>query len=402
MAQLAGIIRTNGRATRRAPGLVGLLALLAATGPVAGQVPDTVPRPFVEGGAFDKPYLFNLAGRAAFGGYADAQARYRRVEGANDESGFELKRFNLFTAAQISDFVRFGAELEFEEGGEEVKLEFATVDLTLHPSFAFRAGMILAPLGRFNLAHDSPRNEFTDRPLVSTEILGVALSEAGFGVLGAVPVGRGRVTYEAYAVNGFNDGLLVRSPEGTRVPLGKGNFEDNNASPAAVARVAWSPVRGYEVGVSGHHGRYNVWEPEGVRVDDPRSVSLWVGDVDVRPWGFRVSGEAAWATVDIPPALTETFASRQRGFYVDVLRDFGTGWIPTMPSSYFTAGLRLDHVDFDTDVPGDAVEQITLGLNFHPTSDTAFKLDYVRGRSFDAFNNRADHAAVLFGVATYF
>ena len=44
--------------------------------------------------------------------------------------------------------------------------------------------MILSPLGKFNLAHDSPLNEFTDRPLVSTDLLGVALSEPGFGALG--------------------------------------------------------------------------------------------------------------------------------------------------------------------------------------------------------------------------
>ncbi len=376
------------------------LAFATTTG---AQEPDTIPRPFVDGGAFDKPYLFELAGNAAFGGYADAHARYQRVDGASDDSGFQLKRFNLFTSAQVSDFVRFGAELEFEDGGEEIKLEFATVDLTIHTAFAFRMGMLLTPLGRFNLAHDSPRNEFTDRPLVSTEILGVALSEPGLGALGTIPLsGGGRVTYEAYATNGFNDGVITASPDGTRIPRGRGNFEDNNGSPAGVARVAWSPRRGYELGLSGHHGRYNVYEPEGVRIDDPRNLSIWVVDLELQPWGFRVAGEAAWATLDVPPDLAESFASSQRGVYFELLRDFGFGWIGTMPRSFFTAGVRLDAVDFDTDVEGDGARQVTLGLNFRPTRDTVFKLNYVRGRSFDAFNNPGDHAAVLLSVATYF
>jgi hypothetical protein len=366
------------------------------------QEPDTVPRPFVDGGAFDKPYLFNLAGRAAFGGYADAQARYERVDGAS-ESGFELTRFNLFTSARVSDFVRFGAELEFEEAGADIKLEFATVDLTVHPSFAFRMGMILVPLGRFNLAHDSPRNEFTDRPLVSTEVLGVALSDAGLGALGTLPIGgAGRITYEAYLVNGFHDGVLADSPEGTRIPRGRANLEDNNGSPAGVARVAWSPGRGYEIGISGHRGRYNVFEPDGLRIDEPRDLSIWVVDLELSPWGFRLSGEAAWAAIEIPPDLEDTFASSQAGVYLEVLRDFGVGWIPTMPNSHFTAGIRLDAVDFDTDREGDDVDQITVGLNFRPTQDTVFKLDYMRGREFDGFNNRADLAKVLFSVATYF
>src|SRR5688500_16518445 len=101
--------------------------------------------------------------------------------------------------------------------------------------------MILSPLGKFNLAHDSPLNEFTDRPLVSTELIGVALSEPGFGVLGQFRFGRARFTYEGYATNGFHAGLIDTSDAGTRIPLGRGNFEDNNGSPAFVGRVAFSP-----------------------------------------------------------------------------------------------------------------------------------------------------------------
>ena len=75
--------------------------------------------------------------------------------------------------------MRMAAELEFEEAGEEIKLEYAAIDVRIHPALTIRGGMLLSPLGRFNLSHDSPLNEFTDRPLVSTELLGVALSEPG-------------------------------------------------------------------------------------------------------------------------------------------------------------------------------------------------------------------------------
>ena len=398
-------VASPARTTRLAGALVlALGALVLAPAAWAGaQEPDTVARPFVEGGQFDKPYLFDLAGRAAFGGYVDAQARYQRVDGANVESGFELKRFNLFAAAQVSDFVRFGAELEFEEAGEEIKLEFATVDLLVSQAFAFRAGMILVPLGKFNLAHDSPRNEFTDRPLVSTELLGVALSDPGVGAFGSFPVsGAGRLTYEAYLVNGFDSGILDDSPDGTRIARGRGNFEDNNASPAVVGRLAWSPRVGTELGLSTHQGAYNEFAPEGVEVDERRNVSIWVLDAEVQPWGFRLVGEAAWTSVDIPPGLAETFASTQRGLYVDLLRDFGSGWISTMPTSYFTAGVRFEAVDFDGDTEGDDAGQLSFGLNFRPTRDTVFKLNFVRGLTHDAFNNRGDEAKVLLGVATYF
>jgi hypothetical protein len=383
--------------------LLVLLTVVARTSLAGQQQQDTVPAPFVEGGIYDKPYLTTLLGRTALGGYAEAHARLEREDGVTEEFGFEAKRFNLFTSTRVSDFVRIGAEIEIEEGGEEIKLEYAAIDVLMHPAVALRGGMILAPLGRFNLAHDSPRNQFTDRPLVSTEILGVALSEAGLGFLGLAPLrGDARLTYEIYAVNGFGDALILEAPGGTRLPLGRQSFEDGNKSPAFVGRMAVSPRGGWEIGVSAHHGAYNVFEADGLALDDRRDLSIAVLDLELEAVGVRVQGEAARAWIELPASLVGLFAGGQSGFYVEASRDFGRGLVSTMPSSFFTWKARLDAVDFDADRRGDAAEQVSVGLNFRPTSDTAIKLDYVRGRSWDPFNNRADHAAFLFSLATYF
>jgi hypothetical protein len=386
-----------------------MAGLLAASVPIAAaaQVRDTVVadtgRPFVRGGVYDKPYQTRLLGRTAIGGYAEAHARYERVDGLTDEAGFEAKRFNLFTSTRVSDFVRMAAEVEFEEHGREIRLEYAAIDFRIHPALALRGGMLLTPLGRFNLSHDSPLNEFTDRPLVSTEILGVALSEPGFGVLGQVPAGRqGRVTYEAYLTNGFNDGIIRESSEGTRIPLGRGNSEDQNASPAIVGRLAWSPRVGFELGASGHHGAWNVFQLDGEQVDERRDLTLGVVDAEFTIAGVRLSGEAAWARAEVPPSLSGSYARRQQGYYLDIARDFGAGLLPTAPQSLFTAKVRLDRVDFDTEAPGQHVEQVGVGLNFRPTSESAIKLDLVRGREFDRFNNRSDFMRLLASFATYF
>jgi hypothetical protein len=383
------------------------MALACLTSPVTAQQRDTVradtTRPFVRGGVYDKPYQTRLLGRTALGGYAEAHARYERVDGITDEAGFELRRFNFFTSTRVSDFVRMAAELEFEEGGEEVTLEYAAIDVRVHSALTLRGGILLSPLGRFNLSHDSPLNEFTDRPLVSVEILGVALSEPGFGVLGQVPAGRqGRVTWEAYLTNGFHDGLVTSSPEGTRIPLGRGNTEDQNSSPAFVGRVAWSPAVGFELGLSGHRGAWNVFNVDGVTVDDRRDLTLGVFDGEVTIAGVRVSGEAALARADIPPGLRGTYASRQAGWYVDVARDIGSGWIPTAPGSTFTLKARLDAIDLDTDAVGQHVRQGAAGINFRPTSESVIKLEMVRGWSYDRFNNRSDFARLLASFATYF
>jgi hypothetical protein len=364
---------------------------------------DTVERPFVRGGVYDKPFLTRLGGRTAIGGYAEAHARFERVDGQRDESGFEAKRFNLFTNTRVSDFVRIGAELEFEDGGEEIKLEYAAIDLRIHPSLTLRGGMLLSPLGKFNLSHDSPLNEFTDRPLVSTELLGVALSEPGFGAFGQFGLARtGRFTYEVYATNGFHDGLITDSEDGTRIALGRGNLEDNNGSPAVVGRLALSPVQSFEVGVSAHHGAYNVSTDEGTKVDASRDLTIVALDAEARLLGVDLSGEAAIASIEIPPGLDGIYAARQRGLYAEAVRPFGRGLIRTMPSSSFAAKVRVDYVDFDSERRGHTTAQVSLGLNFRPTQDSALKFDYVRGRSRDEFNIASDHAFVLFSLATYF
>ena len=360
-------------------------------------------RPFVRGGVYDKPFENRLGSRTAFGGYAEAHARHERADGATEESGFVAKRFNLFASARVSDVVRFASELEFEEGGEEIKLEFAAIDLRIHPAFALRGGMILSPLGRFNLSHDSPLNEFTDRPLVSTELIGVALSEPGFGVLGQLRAGQGgRLTYELYATNGFHDGLITASEDGTRIPLGRGNHEDNNASPAFVGRLAWSPRQSFELGLSAHRGAYNRFKIEGVDVDERHNATITVVDFDASVAGIRVQGEAAAASVQVPAGLVGIYASQQRGAYVEAVREFGRGLVRTLPSSAFAGKLRWDGVDFDTSLPGDSHAQWTLGVNFRPTRESVVKFDIVRGRARDAFNNAGERVAFLVSLATYF
>jgi hypothetical protein len=380
------------------------LALLAS--PISAQQRDTLAdttRPFVRGGIYDKPFQSRLFGRTAVGGYAEAHARWQEVEGLKDDAGFEAKRVNLFTHTRVSDFVRIGTELEFEDGGREIKLEYAAIDFLFAPTLALRGGMVLSPLGKFNLSHDSPLNEFTDRPLVSTEILGVALSEPGFGLLGQVSLPRtSRLTYEVYATNGFHSGLIDDAEDGTRIPLGRGNFEDNNGSPALVGRVAWSPGVNHEIGFSGHHGAYNVFNDEGTRVDERRDVTIAVIDVETFVLGTTISGEGAIARIDVPPGLVGVYASRQHGWYLEAVHELGQGLIRTMPQSSFALKTRWDYVKFDAEIPGESAGQVTVGVNFRPTRDSALKFDYVRGRGRDRFNNRADHAFVLASIATYF
>jgi hypothetical protein len=118
--------------------------------------------------------------------------------------------------------------------------------------------------------------------------------------------------------------------------------------------------------------------------------------------GVRWAGEAAVAAIDIPPGLSGIYADRQKGFYVEGVRGFGRGWVRTIPRSEFAAKLRWDYVDFDAQRRGHTAALITAGVNFRPTGESVLKLDYVRGRGRDEFNNPVRQASVLFSMATYF
>ena len=376
-----------------------LLCVLLFATTVAAQE-DQEDRPFVPGGIYDKPFMLQVGQGARFGGYADAQYRYERADGFLAEQSFILERINLFAFAALSERVRLAAELEFEDGGEEVKIELAIVDFEIHEALTFRGGMLLSPLGRFNLAHDSPAQYLIDRPLVSTQLIPTTFSEPGMGFLGAFyPTTNSRVTYEAYLVNGLDDGILS---DRTFIPDGRFNFEDNNNHPSFVGRLEVSPVPSAELAFSAHTGPYNEWEEEGIEIDQRRDVTILALDGEYRISSLTFLGEYARDDVDLPEGFVGLLAEKQQGIYLEGRVDFLRGAIKTMPKSFFAGAVRYDYVDYNMDRNGDDHTRLTLGLSFRPVPDTVFKLDYQYNWLHDSFNTEAREAAILFGVATYF
>ena len=359
-------------------------------------------RPLVEGGIGDKPFMSARPGQTRIGGYSEVHFRYGREDGITEELSFVAKRFNLFSYTPVSERLRVASELEFEEGGEEIKLEIAVLDFELHSALTFRGGIILSPLGRFNLAHDSPANDLTDRPLVSTQIIPTALSEAGMGVYGAFyPTASARITYELYAVNGFDEGVVEASGDGTRIWAGRGNFADNNNRPSFVGRLAVSPQATGELGISLHTGPYNKWEADGLAIDAERGLTIWALDWDASWRSFELVGEYASTAIEVPAEMG-VLQENQAGIYLQANVHFARGIFSVLPQSVCTGVFRYGKIDFDADAAGDSQRRLTYGLNFRPNPDSVFKLDYQRDKVLDPFNNEVKGAALLFSVATYF
>ena len=359
--------------------------------------------PLTKGGIYDKPFITGLGDRLRMGGYVDAQFRHHRTLGIAEEQSFLLERVNLFAFSNISDRVRFISEFEFEDGGEEIKIELAIVDFELHEAVTFRGGILLSPLGRFNQAHDSPANQLIDRPLVSTQIIPTTFSEVGMGFLGSFfTSATSRVTYEIYAVHGINDGLVLESGGNTFIPNGKSNFEDNNNHLSITGRIAYSPSSSFEIGASTHSGPYNVYKLEGVKVDEKRNVSIFALDGFFRQQKLQITWEYAEANIDIDPSLGGIYAENQNGFYVEGNYKFLDKVVSNLPESYLIASFRYETLNLNTNISGEDARRITIGLNFRPNPDTAFKLDFQHNLTHDTFNLEAEDTAILFGIASYF
>lgn len=400
-----------------APG-AGAAALLEGSERLAGS---DLSQAF--GGLYTKPFLGSV-GNVALGGYVDFE--YLDVEDVDRD--FRFHRLIPFIYAQPSEHVRFATEIEIEDG-HEVEVEFAVVDLLIAEAFNFRAGVILSPLGKFNLVHDSPVNELTDRPLVDQFVVPTTLHEPGFGGFGTLTAADssiGQLSYEAYLVGGFK-GLLDDGTAGFDQSTGlRGGrphetlgtekpYNDINNAFAGVGRLEWSPALGGVVGVSGHYGTYDESSENLLTIValdaalDGRLLSRLVGATGAAQQfldGFELLGEAAHARLEtdalaeasgIPDRLAGWYAQLNYRLYPDFLAGPGrASWLDD--GAHFTLVLRRDDVDLD----GSERERWTFGVNFRPNrSQTVLKFDYQVNQE-SGTRAGVDNDAFVASIATYF
>lgn len=397
---------------------------------------------------YAKPFV--SAPKAIVGGYMDIQ--YRSQSKASIENGygggtngFDQQRFVPFIFADITEHVKFASELEIEHGiretsDNEISLEFAHIDYLVNEPFNLRAGILLLPIGKFNLLHDSPLNDLTDRPLVSQFIIPSTMAETGAGFYGTLYPGRtSKLDYELYVTTGpcgYNsDGSpRVNEENGTKNSRQRKCASDDgldiNNGKAVVGRMAFSPMLGVEVagssyyGNSSFNGNYN-------------PISITAIDWTLQRGPFEVIGEAAWAyargnsraiqgnQIGFSPGslLTQMGGNsgfgippqRMNGFYIQGNYHFMPQFLAKLSpkrfgeGSTFTAVIRYDKVNTnldDTNKTGGFgnLEQISFGLNYRPVEDMAIKVSYqYQPKAFNPNTSERIHdSALVMSLATYF
>lgn len=377
---------------------------------------DTVKQVLNMDALYNRPSLNINKTPIAIGGYVETNWQKLTTDGATEGHQFQARRLSIFISSAISKRVKFLSEIEFEDGGKEIAIEFASVDVEFHPLVNFRAGIILNPIGSFNQNHDGPKWEFTDRPISSTQMLPATFSNAGVGLFGKKYSGKWMFGYEAYFSGGFDNSIIENAENKTFLPASKENperFEEiNSGEPLFTGKLAIRNNKIGEIGISYMGGIYNKFQEDGIVIDEKRRISIFALDFNTTiSWSKTfITSEFAWINVDVPSTYTQQFGNKQQGGFVDIVQPVLTQTILGWEKAVINVACRLEYVDWNVGTfnetggnIGEDIWSIMPAVSFRPTSQTVIRLNYRFQKQRDIFGNPPEITdGFIFGLSTYF
>jgi hypothetical protein len=377
---------------------------------------DTARRTMSMDAIYNRPFVAVGKLPVSLGGYMETNWQRLGTDGVSDGHQFQFRRITLFVSATIGKRLKFLSEIEFEDGAKEIAVEFAALDLELHPLLNIRGGMILNPIGAFNQNHDGPKWEFVDRPLSATQLLPATWSNAGFGLYGKQYTEKWMFGYELYLSGNFDNSIIDNVENKTFLPAAKNNpdrFEEiNSGLPLLTGKIAVKNNRVAELGLSYMGGIYNKFQEDGIPLDDKRRVDVLAVDFNstLPKINTFITGEWAWIKVNVPSTYTQQFGNKQQGGFLDIVQPVIKKKIGSWDKATVNLACRLEYVDWNagkfTSTGGNISESlwsIVPAISFRPTAQTVLRLNYRYQQQTDILGNSpAKTGGFLFGLSTYF
>jgi hypothetical protein len=377
---------------------------------------DTVKNILNMDALYNRPALNINKTPISIGGYIEMNWQKMTTDGASEGHQFQARRLSIFMSSAISKRVKFLSEIEFEDGGKEIAIEFASVDVEFHPLVNLRAGIILNPIGSFNQNHDGPKWEFTDRPISSTQMLPATFSNAGVGLFGKKYSKDWMFGYEVYLSGNFDDSIIENTENKTFLPEAKKNperFEEiNSGEPLFTGKLAVRNSKIGELGVSYMKGIYNKFQEDGIVIDEKRRVSVFALDFNTTIPKMKtfITTEFAWINVDIPETYSQQFGNKQYGGFMDIVQPILKRTILGWENAVLNVACRLEYVDWNVGTfnetggnIGDDLWSIMPAVSFRPTSQTVIRLNYRYQKQRDIFGNPpAITDGMSLGISSYF
>ncbi|MES2544512.1 MAG: hypothetical protein V4548_06485 [Bacteroidota bacterium] len=365
---------------------------------------------------YNRPSLTIGKNIVAIGGYLETNWQHLSTDGISEGHQFQARRLSIFMSSAISKRIKFLSEIEYEEGGKEIAVEFASIDIELHPLVNLRGGIIINPIGSFNQNHDGPKWEFTDRPISATQMLPGTFSNAGAGLYGKTYSKNWMIGYEAYFSGNFDNSIIENSENKTFLPATKDNperFEEiNSGLPLFTGKIAIRNNKIGELGISYMGGVYNKYIDDGVIIDNKRPVDVFALDFNTTLPKIKtfITTEFAWIKVDVPATYSQQFGNKQRGGFIDIVQPLLKKRMLDWDNAVLNIACRLEYVDWNVGTfnetgenIGEDLWSIMPALSFRPTSQTVIRFNYRIQKQHDIFNNPPAHTAgPSIGISSYF
>lgn len=377
---------------------------------------DTVIKTMNMDAVYNRPFMTIGKLPVSVGGYMEANWQHLGTDGISEGHQFQFRRMTLFVSSTITKRIKFLSELEFEDGAKEISVEFAALDIELHPLLNLRGGMIVNPIGAFNQNHDGPKWEFTDRPVAMTQMLPATWSTAGFGLYGKYYRDDWMFGYETYISGGFDNSIINNRENKTFLPAAKENderFEESaSGQPLFTGKLAAKNNKIGEIGLSWMGGIYNKYQDDGNRLDDKRTMSVLAIDFNTTLPGVStfITGEWAWVKVNVPSTYSQQYGNRQRGGFMDIVQPVFKTTMLGWKNAVINIACRVEYVDWNKgrfketgDNIADDLWSIMPAVSFRPTPQTVLRLNYRYQKQRDLLGNPpATTSGFIFGISTYF
>jgi hypothetical protein len=326
------------------------------------------------------------------GGYGELHYNNHSArDPSRDLERIDFHRFVLFFGHEFNDRTRFYSEVELEHayisdtGGNtpgEVEVEQAFVEFDLRQNLYAKAGLFLIPVGILNETHEPPTFYGVERNDVESIIVPSTWWEGGAGL-------NGRWGSSWNWDLAFTSGLEMSTSGNNafRVRSGRQKVANAVASDGAITgRLRYLGIPGLQAAVTLQYQ----FDPSQVANDGLDDGTLLEAHVDYRRGGFGL--RALYARWDFSgDAVEEAGADVQTGWYIEPSYRLNR-WI----------GLYTRYEEVDAARDQDRFNQWQVGLNWWPTDNVVFKLDY-RDRSHDLASARGrDFTGIDLGVGYNF
>lgn len=346
-----------------------------------GKVQELQQQKKPEAPPVDLAAIRKMLGGTTFSGYGELDYISRRDNG-NGNGGNTLNphRIVLNVSSELTDWIGFNTELEWENGGSDgqdggVAVEQAYLNFRLSDALKIKTGVLLVPMGAVNQNHEPTNFYSSARPELDTYLIPSTWQEMGIGISGAL---HGAVDYQLMAVSGL-DGTKFDGASGLRE--GRQAFgKDSNRNLAITGRLDIRPLDRLTTSLSFYTGNS---APSG---SQSAYTTLLAFNGEYRISDFELSGEYVHVIQDNPAALNPEIGHAMDGYWVE-------GAWHVMPKSLKKGRLSAaDTVLFAryselNTQSGGAVNPLltsgkfdrnylTMGVSFRPIPAVAIKADY--------------------------